>query len=93
MANAGLDQNGRPTLIAASKADGTTIVPIYAVASAHTLVVDDDGPVPDNGNNSGNAMPDQNSRVVAIALSSANDGTIIELYGDPLTNALLIKST
>lgn len=91
--NAAHDQNGRPTIICASKDDGTTIVPIWALASNHGVIVNDSALGSDNGNNSGIAMIDENSVSVFTALSSANDGTIIEVYGDPLTNSLLIKST
>lgn len=92
MANAKHDENGRATIIAASKNDGATIVPIYANPVTHTLMIDNNTTGSDNGNNSGNAMEDENSVAVWTALSSANDGSIIEVYGDPLTNSLLINS-
>ena len=90
MANAGHDQNTRPTIICASQTDGTTIVQIQADPSTHVLKVSDNTTGSDNGNNNGNAMEDENSVSVWTALSSANDGSIIEVYG--LNNAVLINS-
>lgn len=92
MSNAGHDQNGRPTIICASKNDGTTIVPILASASTHSLMTQDGTGQTNNGNNGGNAMEDENGVVVWTALSSANNGAIIEVYGDPTTGAVLISN-
>lgn len=39
-----------------------------------------------------NSKPDQNSRGTLIALSSANDGSIVQLWADPTTHALLTTS-
>lgn len=93
MSNAGRDQNNRPTIIAASNADGLTIVPIFASATDHGLMISDGATGSDSGNNNGSAILDENGVAVLTALSSSNDGTIIEIYGDPLTKALLVKST
>lgn len=92
MANAGIDQNNRPTLIAASLDDGQTIVPITANPTNHGITVDDNTTGSDNGNNGGNAQLDENGFPVATALASDGSGQIVELYGDPLTGALLINS-
>ena len=92
MANAPIDGNSRRGIIAASLNDGTTIVPIIADATNHGLFIDDNTTGADNGNNSGNAMLDENSVAVWTALSSDNDGLIIEVYGDPATGRLLINS-
>ena len=91
MTNAAHDQNGRPTIICASSADGVTIVPIYVnVANNNGLMIDDNTTGSDNGNNAGNAMLDENSVPVWTALSSAGDGSIVEVYG--LNNKVLINS-
>lgn len=92
MANAG-QQSGRPTLICASKLDGTTIVPILADPTTHGVKNDDGATGSDNGNNGGNAMMDGNMVSVATALSSDGSGQIIEVYGDVSNGKLLIKST
>lgn len=93
MANALLDENGRPTLIAISKDDGATIVRATANPTTHALVASDGDTGNDLGNNNGNAMLDENSKPVLLALSSNNDGTLVEVYSDPLTGAILIQST
>ena len=91
MSNAPLDENSRPTIICASNLDGITIVPIKCSA-AHEVFVDDDTTGSDMGNDLGNASLDENSRPVWTALSSAGDGSIIEVYGDPATGKILINS-
>lgn len=93
MTNAAFDSNNRPTIICASSTDGVTIVPIKANASNHGLKIDDNTTGSNNGNNGGNATVDENSINVWIAESSANDGTIVEVYGDAATGKVLIKST
>ena len=93
MSNAGHDSNFRPTLICASKLDGTTIVPILADPTTHGVLNDDGVTGSDNGNNGGNAMMDENMVAVATALSSVGDGAVIEVYGDAANGKLLIKST
>ena len=92
MSNAKLDQNSKPAIICASKNDATTIVPIYVNESSHGLYVDDNTTGSDNGNNGGNAMLDENNNPVWIALSSAGDNKIVEVYGDPATNKILVNS-
>jgi hypothetical protein len=91
MANAGHDQNARPTMICASSADGVTIVPLYVnVSNNNGLMIDDNTTGSDNGNNGGNAIVDENSVSVLTALSSNGDGSIVEIYG--LNNKILINS-
>lgn len=102
MSNASLDQNTVPTLIAASSADGTTIVKIKANASNHGLQIDDAHTGSDNGNNKGNAMKDENMRPVLLAVSSSTTTvngvsyiqgvTPVEVYGDLATGKLLVDS-
>ncbi len=92
MANAKKDQNGRNTIIAASNADGQTIVQVKADPTNHGLAVDDASTGTDNGNNLGNAMLDENSVAVWTAVSEADGTTIIEIYADPLTGKILIDS-
>jgi hypothetical protein len=83
------DANERPLIICVSSVDGKTIVPIYTDGG---LNVDDAHTGSDVGNNDGNAMMDENSVACWTALSSANDGTVVQLYGNPLNNKLLIDS-
>lgn len=85
-----MDENGRPTVICASSADGTTIVPIKADPAIHGLEVIDGTGQKDNGNNLGNAMIDENGVAVWTAKSSAGNGAIVEVYGDPATGSVLI---
>lgn len=89
MTNALKDENGRNTLIATLNSDGTSIVRIKADPSTHALKVDDNTTGSDNGNNGGNAMLDENSVPVLIALSSAGDGKIVEVYTDSSGNLLI----
>ena len=90
MTNALHDGNARATIIAASKNDGVTVVPICALSATHSLCVEDATTGTDNGNNFGNAVIDENSVSGWTALSSAGDGSIVEIYGDPANNKLLI---
>jgi hypothetical protein len=90
--NAGHDKNHKSTIIGVSNVNGTTIIPIYGNPATKSLKVDDNTTGSDYGNNQGIAMIDENRINVATALSSADDGSIIELYGDPITNKLLINS-
>ncbi len=92
MSNAVHDSNGRSTIICAASTDGVTIVPIKANPMNHGLKIDDNTTGSDNGNNGGNAMIDENSVNVWIAESSANDGSIVEVYGDIATGKVLINS-
>lgn len=92
MPNAKLDENSRPTIICASSADGVTIVPIKISPTTHAVSVDNNTTGSNNGNNGGNAMLDENSVPVWTALSSAGDGSIVEVYGDLATGKILINS-
>lgn len=92
MTNAYKDENGVSTLICASKNDGTTIVRIKANPTDHGLIIDDGTTGSDNGNNGGNAMRDENMVPVLIAVSSVDGKTPVEVYGDPVTGAILIDS-
>lgn len=91
MSNAPRDENSKTTIICASSADGLTIVPIQAT-SAHALLVEDGTSGTDNGNNNGNAMLDENGVAVWTGISNADGKTVIEIYGNPLTGAILISS-
>lgn len=88
--NAKHDENSRPTIICASKTDGVTIIPIQA--TGHAIAVLDGTGQPDNGNNNGNAIVDENGVGVWTALASDGSGRIIEIYGDAATGSILIKS-
>jgi hypothetical protein len=88
---AGIDENGRQTVACVYNGDGKTIVPLWANPSQHALIIDDNTAGSDAGNNSGNAQLDDNSRQVWTVLSSAGDGTIVEVYANS-SNQLLINS-
>lgn len=90
MANASRDGNDVPTLIAASNADGTTIVKIKVNASNHGLVVDDNTTGSDHGVAA--AVRDENFVPVLLAVSSDDGVTPVEVYGNPATGELLIDS-
>lgn len=86
------DQSGRKGIITASLNDGITVVPVQANPINHGVKMDDNTTGSDNGNNSGNAMLDENTVPVWTALASDGSGKIIEVYGDPATGKLLINS-
>lgn len=90
--NAKKDENGVSTLIAASKNDGITIVPIYANPANHGLKVNDASTGTDSGNNLGNAMKDENGTSAMTAISSSDGSSIVEVYGDPATGMIYIDS-
>lgn len=90
--NASRDENDRPTIICASKNDGKTIVAITANPMTRGISISDGTSGVDNGNNNGNAMLDENGIAVWSALSSDGSGAVIEIYGDPLSGAVLINS-
>ncbi len=91
--NAKKDENGRPTVIAVSSANGTTIVQAQAHPTAHSLLMEDGTSGSDHGNNGGNAMIDENSVSVWTAISSTDGSSIVEVYLNPATKKILIKST
>lgn len=92
MTNARIDQNNRPTMIATLNTNGKSIVRITAnVSSNNGMSINDNTTGSDNGNNSGVANLDENSNPVMTALSSAGDGTLVEVYADS-TGHLLINS-
>ena len=90
MANAGRDQNNVPTLLAASSADGKTIVPIQVEATNHHLLADDNIVGTDHGRAA--AVRDDNFVPVLMAVSSVDGVTPVEVYGDPLTGKILVDS-
>ena len=90
--NAARDENNRTTIICASSADGQTIISAIADPSCHCLYTEDGTSGTDNGNNGGNAMLDQNGVPVWTALSSDGSGSIIEVYANPATGAVLTDS-
>lgn len=92
MANAKIDSNGRPAIIATLNSDGKTIVQAKADPMAHSLIISDGTSGSDNGNNSGIAMLDDNSNPVWIAESSDGSGTMIEIYANS-SQQILTKST
>lgn len=92
MPNAARDENGRTTIICASNSDGITVVQIKAEASTHALHVNDDTVGSDAGDNGGSAMLDGNGVAAWTALSSDGSGSIVEVYGEPITGSVLIDS-
>lgn len=90
MANAYLDENSVPTIIAGLNTNGSTIVRVLANSSTHGLKVSDGT----TGSNHGptNDLRDQNSRTCLMAVSSVDGVTPVVLYADSSGN-LLIKST
>jgi len=90
MADAARDDNDVPTLIAASSADGTTIVRVQVIAATHSLRVDDNTTGTDHG--VANAVRDSNFVPVLLAVSSADGITPVEVYADAATGKLLIDS-
>jgi hypothetical protein len=90
--NAVHDENGRPTAICVSNLDGQTIIPLEADETSHALKIYDGVGGSDNGNNGGNARIDENGVSVFTALSSAGDGSIIEVYAENITSGLLITN-
>jgi hypothetical protein len=89
MTNAKHDANARPTIICLSNIDGATTIPLLANGGLNVS----DGTTGSNvGNNGGNAMIDENSVSTWTALSSAGDGSIVNVYADGITQRLLINS-
>lgn len=85
------DQNGYPTAIAASNADGSTPVMIKVNTTNKSLAVDDGTTGSDLSGD--NASRDQNSYPVLMGVSSVDGVTPTAIYADSATGALLIKST
>lgn len=89
MANAGIDENSRPTATAVLNTDGETIVRLMANPTTHVLVVSDGTTGDDNGGEG--AFLDENSRPTLFAKSSDGDGALVSLYADT-DGRLLIDS-
>lgn len=92
MSNAKIDENGRPTMIGVLNTTPTTIMQVKANSSNHALKINDGTSGTDNGNNGGNALLDENSFPVLMALSSAGTGALVEVYVDS-AGALMVDST
>ena len=84
-----LDENSRTTILGTLDSDGISIVQVKVNPVNHALKISDDTTGSDNGNNNGVANLDQNSRPVWTALSSAEDGTLVEVYADVNGNLLV----
>ena len=91
MANAKKDENNVPTLICALNTDGVTPVLVQANPTNHGLKISDASTGSDNGNNSGNAMKDENGVPVLTAVSSVDGTSIIEVYANS-SGMILIDS-
>lgn len=90
MTDARRDANFVPTLIAASSANGTSIIAIKADPVTHGLEVDDASTGTDHG--PAYAVRDSNHVPVMLCVSADDGVTPVELYADPLTGNLLIDS-
>lgn len=90
MSTAYKDSNGVSTIIAASSADGTTVVRVLCNPTNHGLEVNDGVTGTDHGVSY--AVRDANQVPVWIAVSSSDGVTPVEVYADPSTGALLIDS-
>lgn len=90
--NAKIDENGRPSIIGASNLNGTTIIQVQASTTSHALSVNNGYIGIDSGNNNGNAMLDENSKAVWVALSASANGSFVEVYTNS-SNQVLIQST
>jgi len=91
MANAKRDDNGVPTLIAASNSDGSTPVLVKASPTTHRLATADGSTGSDLSGDQ--AKRDDNGVPLLIAVSSADGLTPVPIYADPATGELLVKST
>ena len=85
------DENRIPTILGASDADGTTPLPVYAIAATNSMKVNNGVGGSDLSDNID--IRDEN-RVVAFMAVSAVDGvTPVPIYVDAATNSLLVRST
>ena len=91
MAQARLDENKVPTIIAVSDADGETPLLVFAKPVSHALMVEDGVAGSDLSGNI--ASRDQNVFTVLLAVSNADGITPTEVYVNAATNRLLVKST
>ena len=89
--NAARDGNSRPSIICASSTNGKTIIPALANPMTHSLQIKEVTTGTDNGNNGGNAQPDENTAGVWLAESTNNDGTFVEIYADPITQFVFVQ--
>lgn len=87
MADASLDENSVPSLIATLNTTGSSIVRILADPTAHTIKVVDDTTGTDHG--PVNALRDSNDRPVIMAVSSADGVTPVAVYADASGNLLI----
>ncbi len=90
MANAKRDGNFKPTLIAADSSTGAAVVLLKSGDNQHALKVSNGTTGTDYGDG---IIQDQNRIPVLFAVSSADGATLIPIYADPDTGALLVKST
>lgn len=90
MANAIKDGNSVASLICASSADGTTVVPVVVALSTHRLQADDNTGGTDHGTTT--AAKGANSVSVLLAVSSVDGVTPVEVYADLASGKILINS-
>jgi len=89
MANASRDNNNIPVKLALLNTDGSTLVPVQANPSTHSLKYDDGVTGSDNG---GHISRDENFVTTMCAVSSSDGTTLVPLYATS-AGKLLIKST
>ncbi len=90
MTNAKRDENGVPTRLATSNADGITPLSIQINATTHGVVVDDG--IGGSDLSGDIASRDENSVPVMMAVSSVDGVTPVALYIDSVTGKLLTNS-
>ena len=91
MANAKRDQNHVPTLLAASDADGTTTLPVYANEVSHSLSADNSIGGTDLSDEP--AKRDQNRVPILMAVSAVDGVTPVPIYATSVGNQLLIRTS
>ena len=90
MGKAIIDDNNQPAMIVLLDSDGLTPIALQADPTSHALEIDDNTSGSDNGGGT-NAKRDINNFPVAMAMSSAGDGTRVALYATS-GGSLLINS-
>ncbi len=90
MANAKRDNNRIPTLIAASRTDGTTPINIYVNPTTHQLMVETNAVAITQRSV---APRDANRIPVLLGVSSSNGTTPVTICCNPTTHGLFVEPT
>lgn len=91
MANAKIDNNGVPTTLGTSNADGRTLLSWRVHPTTHVLQVSDGSGGSDLSLQ--NARRDENGAAALMGISNDGNNTPTEVYVDSSTKQVLIKST